>query len=131
MALLSTIAIGVVYAAPTDPTGPQNITISPSSRFDTGNYPAMTLYAEAGNLTQLTITSLSQTQTWQGYYGEISGMFFDGLGTQYYHWDTPEMVNWMRKLQPGIMITKLCKLHLIIISIIIRVILFLSNQDKE
>ena len=92
MALLSTIAIGVVYAAPTDPTGPQNITISPSSRFDTGNYPAMTLYAEAGNLTQLTITSLSQTQTWQGYYGEISGTITLDDASEYtlYDWYSAE-----------------------------------------
>jgi len=37
-------------------------------------------------------------------YGPIAGLFFDGLGTKYYHWDTPRMLKMCRTLQPGIVI---------------------------
>lgn len=39
-------------------------------------------------------------------YGKISGVFFDGLGTKYYNWDTPKMVQLIRKWQPGIIINR-------------------------
>jgi alpha-L-fucosidase len=39
-------------------------------------------------------------------YGKISGLFFDGLGTKYYHWDTPRMLKMIRTLQPGIIINR-------------------------
>jgi len=62
-----------VYATATDPTGPQNIKRFNSSRFNTSNWPSIRIDAEAGNVTELLITSLTQTQTWQGYYGNITG----------------------------------------------------------
>jgi len=37
-------------------------------------------------------------------YGPVAGVFFDGLGTKYYEWDTPRMLKMMRTLQPGILI---------------------------
>ena len=67
------LMIGYVYAISTDPTGPQSITRNQDERFDPDNWPSWNIQAEAGNVTELTITSKSQTQTWQGYYGNISG----------------------------------------------------------
>ena len=39
-------------------------------------------------------------------YGKIDGLFFDGLGTKYYDWDTPRMLKMIRMLQPGIIINR-------------------------
>lgn len=39
-------------------------------------------------------------------YGKIDGIFFDGLGTKYYDWDTPKMLKMIRTLQPEIIINK-------------------------
>ncbi|VGO19224.1 hypothetical protein SCARR_01281 [Pontiella sulfatireligans] len=39
-------------------------------------------------------------------YGPIAGLFFDGLGTKYYQWDTPRMLKMCRTLQPGIVINR-------------------------
>jgi len=39
-------------------------------------------------------------------YGKIDGLFFDGLATKYYDWDTPKMLKMIRTLQPGIIINK-------------------------
>src|SRR3989344_4065751 len=63
----------MVYAAPTDPTGPSNIVVGPGERLDPADYPFATVQAEAGNITQLNITATVQTQTWQGYYGSVTG----------------------------------------------------------
>ncbi len=39
-------------------------------------------------------------------YGKIDGLFFDGLGTKYYDWDTPRMLKMIRTLQPGIIVNR-------------------------
>jgi hypothetical protein len=62
----------VAFAATTQPVGPQQIVWEGSSRFNESNWPPLSINAMAGNLTQLSITALSQTRTWQGYYGDIS-----------------------------------------------------------
>lgn len=65
--------VGFVRAEATEPTGPESVTRGTDERLNTSNWPAQTVQAIAGNLTVLTITATSQTQTWQGYYGNISG----------------------------------------------------------
>lgn len=67
------LMVSYVYATATDPTGPGSITRDADERFDISNWPSWQVDAEAGNVTQLTISSLSQTQTWQGYYGDVTG----------------------------------------------------------
>ena len=37
-------------------------------------------------------------------YGKVDGIWFDCLNTKWRHWNTPEMVKMIRKLQPGILI---------------------------
>lgn len=61
-----------VRGVPSEPASPQRVSFISTSRMNTSNYMA-TMYAEAGNLTELSIYGMSQTQTWQGYYGEIRG----------------------------------------------------------
>lgn len=39
-------------------------------------------------------------------YGKVDGLFFDGLGTKYYDWDTPRMLKMIRTWQPGIMVNR-------------------------
>ena len=39
-------------------------------------------------------------------YGRVDGLFFDGLGTKYYDWDTPRMLKMIRTLQPGIIVNR-------------------------
>ncbi len=39
-------------------------------------------------------------------YGEISGIFFDGLSVKYGWWDTPAMLKMVRSLQPNIIINR-------------------------
>lgn len=39
-------------------------------------------------------------------YGEISGIFFDGLGSTSEDWDTPGMLKMIRTLQPGIVVNR-------------------------
>jgi len=76
--LLSTVMaffLMVVYvrADPTDPTGPETLSVDNTSRLDTTNWPAIEIQAEAGNISHLTIDAKTQTQTWQGYFGDITG----------------------------------------------------------
>lgn len=72
--LISIITLGVlfsvsVYAEPTGPTNP--ITPLNSSRF--GLSPAQSTAAIAGNVTEFNLNANSITQTWQGYFGNITG----------------------------------------------------------
>ena len=73
LGVIFVLMIYYAYADATDPTGPQSITRDEDQRFDVSSWPSLEVGAEAGNVTKLTITSLTQTQAWQGYYGEISG----------------------------------------------------------
>ena len=59
-----------VCAAPTTPLAPDTLTQQATSTLNTGNYPPQSLTAEAGNLSQLSIVTRSQTQHWQGYYAK-------------------------------------------------------------
>jgi hypothetical protein len=66
--LLSTAS--VVLAASV-PEGPTTLTIDSTSRRTAVTSP--TLNAVAGNVTQLTVAGTTVTQTWQGYYGNVTG----------------------------------------------------------
>ena len=60
----------MVFAA-SIPEGPTTLTIDATSRRSAVTSPS--IEAVAGNVTQLTIAGLTVTQTWQGYYGNVSG----------------------------------------------------------
>ncbi len=70
------------------PLGAQTIDYIQSQTGDTGLYPPATVNAEAGNLTQLWIHGVSQTKSWQGFYGNVSGTIIleNSVGYRFYDW---------------------------------------------
>jgi hypothetical protein len=59
-----------------------------SSRRNLSTLANQNVNAQAGNVTQLTITALSITKTWQGYYGNISGAIVlqNSNNNTFYNW---------------------------------------------
>ena len=60
------------FAAYAAPTGPDSLLINSTSR--RGNTPALNTSAVAGNVTGLNINITWVTNSWQGYFGNISGV---------------------------------------------------------
>jgi len=71
--LLGILITWTVVAAP---TGPSDITPVSSSRYPID--AASNVSAIAGNVTELTFTANAVTNTWQGYYGNITGSILLG-----------------------------------------------------
>lgn len=97
MTLLTVTAILLSYAVfvvaeNNEPLGAETVTVIQTETANLSNYPAATIDAEAGNLTELTITGISQTKTWQGYYGNVSGTIVleDSQGYRFYDWTAAE-----------------------------------------
>ena len=84
--------ISFVYAVPTEPTAPQSVTRLEDERYNVTQHNAPTLEAEAGNVTRIELFALAQTQTWQGFYGEIEGTITldDAQNWTMYDWDMAE-----------------------------------------
>ncbi|GIU69989.1 MAG: hypothetical protein KatS3mg002_1225 [Candidatus Woesearchaeota archaeon] len=70
--LIIALAFGAIELVVAEPTGPTNpITPLSSSRF--GLSSAQTANAYAGNVTEFNLNANTITQTWQGYFGNITG----------------------------------------------------------
>jgi hypothetical protein len=71
---------------PTQPEGPTMLNIENTSRREPA--AASTIEALAGNVTQLSIVGNTVTQTWQAYYGNVSGSITldDALNNTIYNW---------------------------------------------
>ncbi len=82
-------AISLVYAASV-PQGSQVLDIKGSSR--NLEYDPLNISAIAGNITELDIQGKSQTRTWQGYFGNISGKITldDASNWTLYDWASTE-----------------------------------------
>lgn len=80
--LLATFVVG-------DPAAPLSITRGASY---SANFTATenSVAAQAGNTTELTLSGVSVTQTWQGYYGNVSGYVTldDADNNSLYRWQT-------------------------------------------
>ncbi len=89
LSILALAAASFVFAA-TDPQGANSITTVWSER--NLPYNALSLQALAGNITELTISAQSQTRTWQGYVGNISGRIVldDASNWTLYDWQNTE-----------------------------------------
>jgi len=89
MILFLAIALPVVLAEiiPAQPEGPSTLSIVNSSR--RAPEGAATLETIAGNVTQLSIDGQTVTQTWQAYYGNITGKVILGDASNHtiYNWD--------------------------------------------
>ena len=95
MYLLLLLAIISLFAAigiaQNTPLG-ANLTVEQSEQANLSLYDPDSVFAEAGNITELTIEGLSVTKSWQGYYGNISGTIIleDAQGNRFYDWSAAE-----------------------------------------
>lgn len=71
-----------------NPTAPTALSRVKSSNRDLSALPAKSLNAIAGNVTQVSIDALSVTKSWQGYYGNVSGVItLDNANNDtFYNW---------------------------------------------
>ena len=78
----------MIKAVAAIPGGPNSITVEKSEAGNLSNVGAKQVNAEAGNVTQLTINASILTTSWQGYYGNITGVITltDGSGQTMYDW---------------------------------------------
>ncbi len=85
LALAGILSIGIAAA---QPIGVENVTAEASSRFNDTATPTP-IDAQAGNVTELSITSISVTKSWQGFYGNITGTIIlaDASGNNFYDWN--------------------------------------------
>lgn len=72
------------------PLGPSSLTRDPDETQSPYGYQTTT--AVAGNITKLTLYAYTQTKSWQGYYGDISGTIVldDAQNYTLYDWPLPE-----------------------------------------
>lgn len=93
--LMGLFAVGVINTAravDTDPAPPQTINELLFETFNASLYGDISIEAEAGNVTALTIFGVSQTIHWQGYYGNITATIVleDAQGNTLYNWSAAE-----------------------------------------
>jgi len=90
--ILLIAVISFVYAVPTVPTTPDVVRRLEDERFNVSQHGVPSLEAEAGNVTRIWLYGLTQTQTWQGFYGEIEGTITldDAQNWTFYDWDMVE-----------------------------------------
>ena len=87
--VITSITAHAVYAQiiPTEPEGPTTLNVETTSRRTPAG--AATIQALAGNVTQLSIVGNTVTQTWQAYYGNVTGTITldDANNNTIYNWD--------------------------------------------
>lgn len=86
MALLMSSSLAGAQVVPTEPEGPTTLDIINSTRRTPAG--AASVEALAGNVTQLSISANTVTQTWQAYYGNVTGTItLDDAGNNtIYNW---------------------------------------------
>ncbi len=71
---------------------PEGATVTPGaeSRYESSGSPGQDTGAYAGNITELTVNSVGVTPSWQGYYGDVTGVFTlgDASDNIMYNWTT-------------------------------------------
>ena len=97
-ALYSVIMLAIITLfaaiaiAQNTPLGADSITVEQSEQANLSLYPPESTFAEAGNVTELTIQGTSVTKSWQGYYGNVTGTIIleDAQGNRFYDWSAAE-----------------------------------------
>jgi len=86
--ILALLVITAVATLATTPTGPDSVIVRRSSTRSDFSEPPKSLNAEAGNLTELEVNITQQTDHWQGYYGNITGVITldDASNNTMYSW---------------------------------------------
>jgi hypothetical protein len=92
MVLLSVILVPAVSAQLNVPMGAENITSIRNETINPALYDPAAVEAFAGNLTELAITGVAQTKSWQGFFGNVSGTIIleDSAGFRFYDWSAAE-----------------------------------------
>jgi hypothetical protein len=87
-AMLSILA----WADSSIPYGIRDVTVIQTERSNVSVYTPDDVEAEAGNVTELQLTAIATTKSWQGYYGNISGQISleDTQGNVFYNWTSVE-----------------------------------------
>ncbi len=82
--------VGTVYSVASAPIAPRSLDIVSSERND--NYTAQSQAAEAGNITKMNITGWTQSQTWAGFVGNVTGRIVldDASNKSLYEWFAAE-----------------------------------------
>jgi hypothetical protein len=82
---LLAIAAGAVIA---DPSAPTTLTQIATSTRDLSTQSAQSVAAWGGNVTEINIQALTITKSWQGYYGNVSGIVTlqDANNYTFYNW---------------------------------------------
>ncbi len=86
------IATMIVIADSDYPIGIRHLVNGSSSRANVSAYPPQEREAEAGNVTEINLSAVAITKTWQGYYGEITGeiVLENSNGDVFYNWTANE-----------------------------------------
>ncbi len=74
------------------PMGAETADVIRSETSNTSRYLPTMVPAIAGNLTELNITGVTQTRSWQGFFGNVSGTIIleDSSGFRFYDWTAAE-----------------------------------------
>jgi hypothetical protein len=89
LALLLVMSFAATLVA-ADPNSAQSLTQVSSTKRDLSTLPPSTVGAQGGNVTELNIQALTITQSWQGYYGNVTGTVSlqDGNNNTFYNWSS-------------------------------------------
>lgn len=81
-----------VSAVVTNPSGATSVEERSTETFNGSLWSAASHEASAGNVTEINITGISQTKSWQGYYGEVTGTITldDANNNTMYDWSSAE-----------------------------------------
>lgn len=87
-ALLFGVVLAAVGSVLAEPFGANSVTQEATSSSNGSNYPPSSHGAYAGNVTEITVDGASVTQTWQGYYGNVTGSITleNAQGDVFYNW---------------------------------------------
>src|SRR3989344_2655538 len=91
MCMLLLGALAVLFAGTlvdAAPIAPQTLTTISSSSRDLTTLANQSVDARGGNVTELNIIALTETQSWQGYYGNVTGniVLQDANTQMFYNW---------------------------------------------
>ena len=94
VAMVCAISLTAYFAlADSDvPFGVRSIDYIQSSRADPLSHPPASMDAAAGNVTEMDLIAIGTTKSWQGYYGNITGVITleDSNGYVFYNWSAAE-----------------------------------------
>ncbi len=91
MLLVGVFSVGLALAENV-PLGAESANVVRSETSNASLYTPDSVDAIAGNLTELNITGVAQTKSWQGFYGNVSGeiILADSSGYRFYDWSVAE-----------------------------------------